>query len=154
MDPLVDLKDIHLPPPVDYWHLSFGWYLMVFGCFVGCLILLRNIYHRRNAVDPKQEVLQRLAHLRKAYEYEEDPIAIAIELSQLLRRVAMIVFPHQGIENLKNENWLAFLDRTGNTLSFSQGVGRALVSAPYQSLSRNKVDALFNLATMWLKQVS
>ena len=154
MDPLADLKDIHIPPSVDYWHLAMGWYLIVSLCFVGFLVIIWNLYNRWDSVNPTQDVLKRLEHLRKAYEYEEDPVAIAIELSQLLRRVAMMAFPHQGIENLRNEIWLDFLERTGNIQSFTQGVGRALISAPYHSQTKNSVEALFNLATTWVKQVS
>lgn len=143
MDPLSELKDIYIPPAVDHYQLANGGYLVFSLFIISFLILFWRLYLLKDFIVAQQTALKRIQHLRKAFDIEEDSIAITIEISQFLRRIAIKAFPHHDVVNLNGEAWLAFLDQTANTQEFSQGVGKRL--------DKNKVEKLFDLATYWVK---
>ena len=151
MDPLAQLKDIHLPPPVGNGPWAIGWIFLFSFCLFALIFLVWRIIRRWEFIKARRYLLGRLQQLKIEYDHEEDPVAIAIELSQLLRRAALCVFPRKDVAGLKSDAWLAFLDYTGKTSAFTQGPGRALLSAPYQSNASYDVDKLFNAVNNWIK---
>lgn len=143
MDALAELKDIYLPPPTDVWSLVIGRHLITSVCVFVLILFIWNFYKRINAVQTRQKNLEQLRHLRKAFEIEEDPTAISIEISQLLRRIATMAYPQLDVISLNGQAWLAFLDQTAKTQQFSQSVGKPL--------TKNKVEELFDLADKWVR---
>jgi Ca-activated chloride channel family protein len=71
----------------------------------------------------------------------------------LVRRTALAVFPRETIVPLTETAWLAFLDRSYGGDEFSGGVGRWLVSAPYQPTAPDpdELDALRGLVDRWIR---
>ncbi len=150
MDPLLKLKDIHQPAAISWWPLAPGWYVvlgLVLG-MIGYLIFL--IYRRQQRHQVAKLALQRLHQLRQAAATTPNH-TIVIELSILLRRVALIQHARQTVAGLQGDAWLAFLDNTANTTNFSEGAGRVLASAPYQKTAQVDYDALFALVEKWIK---
>lgn len=151
MNPLAQLRDIHVPRFLGFWPPAVGWYLLLLLTLlilVGAWFGWRS-YQRRIA--PRQEALGKLAKLKQLYARDADPVAIAIELSMLLRRAALAKYPRLQVASLRDNAWLKFLDKTGNTVEFTSGVGQALITAPYQRQSRYPVDALFTVTEAWIK---
>lgn len=151
MDPLAQLKDIHLPQPVSDWPMAMGWIVLFSAVFLSLVIYFWLTLKRWRLIKARRYVLNRLGQLKSEYAHEEDAVAIAIELSQLLRRAALSAFPRKDVAGLKSHAWLAFLDQTGNTTAFTQGPGRALQFAPYQSQTTYEVNALFLAVHRWVK---
>jgi len=73
-------------------------------------------------------------------------------LSQLLRQVAMSTHPREQVAGLAGEQWLAFLDGDDPQKSFSEGLGRSLIDAPYRPDADLETDALIALVRGWIKQ--
>jgi len=150
MNPLAQLRDIHVPQAISWWPLAVGWYMLIFLSLlviVGLTIWSYN-YWRMNR--PRREVLEKLGKLKQQYAREEDRVAIAVEISTLLRRATLAMFPRSEVANLQSEAWLQFLDNTGNTKAFTQGAGRILITAPYQSQAKFAADELFAVIDDWI----
>ena len=72
------------------------------------------------------------------------------QLSVLLRRISISVFPRTDSASLTGDAWLEFLDRSMSEQSFSCGPGRVLVEAPYRHGCQVDFDALFGLCDEWI----
>jgi hypothetical protein len=103
MNPLDQLKDIHLPPEVGMWLPAYGWWILtvlVLSLFVASLIWLRNRYKVRLA---KRQALVELSAINR----DEDNWPQ--QLNRLLKRVAITYFPHTAIATLHDKAWAEFL---------------------------------------------
>lgn len=151
MNPLSQLRDIHLPQGFGFWPLAIGWYVL------GLLILLTAVLigwaykKRQRRLLPRKEARTKLKTLKERYQRDQDAVAIAIELSMLLRRAALAAFPAEEVASLHDQQWLGFLDKMGDTSEFTRGVGQVLVSAPYQRQAAYQVDELFILIERWIE---
>lgn len=145
---LSQLRDIHLPPPVSWWPPAPGWWLLLTVLLVTALVLYWMVRrHRRNAW--RRQALQELARLQGS-----DDATVASQLSILLRRVAISLYPHEEVAALTGKAWLAFLDDTlGEGTPFQTGAGRALLIGPYAATVEIDSPALLSLAESWIKRV-
>jgi hypothetical protein len=152
-DPLAQLKDIHLPEAVSWWPPAPGWWG---GTAVVLALLLwaawRGVrYWRKTAY--KRAALRELKQLRRR---GGQPQQLLTDLSVLLRRVALAAFPAEEVASLHGKDWLAFLDRSGQTQAFSRGVGHYLAAAPYApdlpNTAGQDLDVIWRLARDWIRR--
>jgi hypothetical protein len=149
---LKDLRDIHLPDPIGLWPLAIGWYFLIALLLVLAILLIVHLIRRSRRLQSRRYMLQRLEELRERYAKDADAAAVAAELSALLRRASLVSFPRREVAGLQGEQWLNFLDETGATREFTQGIGRVLLSAPYQPHAQFEANALLDLATRWVSR--
>ncbi|CAM4445566.1 MAG: hypothetical protein LEGION0398_MBIBDBAK_00651 [Legionellaceae bacterium] len=145
---LTQLKDIHLPLEPSWWPLPIGWYfIFIFLISLVCFLSYYGFkYSRRN----HYRKLALMALTKLTYEQNGDPNLQLAQLSILLKRTALTAYPHLLIANLYGEAWLNFLDKTSNTVDFSQGVGRILLDAPYQKNTPIPTKEIINLSKKWI----
>lgn len=149
---LSQLRDIHLPPPVSIWPLAWGWYVLLIVLLLLGSCMLYWSYQRWNKLRRRQFILNELQRLEANWmDKQQRPETIG-ELSILLRRVALAIFPRQEVAGLNGDAWLQFLDRTANTQQFTQGEGRVLVTAPYQRQRVVVSEQLFILVREWIQR--
>lgn len=113
------LHDLVVPPPVPWWPPSPGWVILLAlaaGILLGWLV---KTFVRWQANRYRREALALL---------KETPAA---ELSSLVKRVALTVWPREEVAGLTGPAWLRFLDRTGGMNLFVAGPGRTLESAAF-----------------------
>lgn len=147
-DLLSQLRDIHYPPPISIWPLAIGWYV-VFALLVLLFLLAGYLWYRyikRHRL--KKIVLMRLEKLQTMQQNAD----IAEELSMLLKRAALAIYPRRDVAGLFGEPWLQFLDKTAMTTEFSNGFGRLLIVSPYQRKKQQLPDQLFDLIRNWVKK--
>jgi len=149
-DPLAQLKDIHLPPPVGWWPPAPGWWLA--GFFLLAMVsgggyLLWKSFHRGRY---RREALAALRQLRETH--RKDERFLLEEVSRLLRQVAIAIYGRQEVAALTGVGWLQFLDRTGKTDQFSKGAGQALGTMLYQPAVSLDHDQLCRVAEDWLRR--
>ena len=148
-DPLAQLKDIHLPPPVGWWPPAPGWWLVgicLLALVVGGGYLLWKFIRRGRY---RREALAGLKQLR---ELQQEPRILLEEVSRLLRQVAIAKYGREEVAALNGNGWLEFLDRTGKTDQFSRGAGRVLGVMLYQPTVAVDGDQLCQLAVAWIKR--
>ena len=149
-NPLVNLKDIHLPPPVSFWPPAPGWWilalLLISTLFIGGVWLYRKYKKRK----PKTEALRILKDLQILYQNSQDELVSLRNLSNLLRRTALTYYDNDTVASLQGSSWLEFLDKTGKTKEFSQGVGKVLGNELFQQKVKPDMNALFPLVKKWI----
>lgn len=151
---LQQLKDIHLPHPVSLWPAAPGW-IMVFFMLIGCIGYLFSAWYQRH--QKKKAIkfaLSKLKKLKDLMSENSENINIAAELSTLIRRAALYYFRREEIAGLSGNDWLNFLNRSGNTTQFTQETGRLLIDAPYRKNNTNDLTPLFALIHAWLVRIS
>lgn len=108
-NPLDQLRDIHLPEPIDVFPYAPGWWILlaILLIIVGYFIYRRMKYRRAiRLLIPAQAELNQLKSLAS------DSInsrAIA-SLSALLKRVCLLYFRPSQVASLSGAQWLAFLN--------------------------------------------
>ena len=150
-DPLAQLRDIHLPPPVSWWPPAPGWWGVA---LVLLLLLAALVWWLRRPAGRRQPVgrsaLAELARIEARFKQTGDSARLAAELSILLRQVAISRDDPTSVAALKGEAWLAYLDQTGGGEGFRHGPGQVLISAPYQRHAELEAGALIALVRQWL----
>ncbi len=145
---LNSLRDIHLPPPVGWFPPAPGWWLL------GALLLiaaLSGLWAWRRRTRLRRRSLRHLHRLHATWRKDRDDARYLRGLSRLLRQAAIAAHPEGTPAGLTGESWLAFLDHHGRTRAFTAGIGRTLLTAPYQARPQADVEALHRLARHWLE---
>ena len=129
--------------------MAIGWYFL--GILILSILIITIWWYISLRHKPIEEINHILTNLesRSAHENSEEILA---EISILLKRIAIMRFPQQNPHALFGEKWLAFLDSTGKTTSFTSGHGRALLDS-YQKKPLQNRDELFSLIKQWIRIV-
>jgi len=135
-NPLEQLRDIHLPTPISVWPPAPGWWMLflLVIIIVACGVWVYRRFIRPNV---RKQALIELELLTKRLAVELDEAKgtkqYFIDISILLRRIAISVFGSKQVAGLAGERWLKFLDETSSTTYFTAGDGRLLISVPYSN---------------------
>ena len=99
MDPLAQLKNIHLPEQVHNYPIAYGWWF-VLAAFIFTLILLIKKYknHRKNC----QAKNQALKHLN-------NPSLTTAQIISTVKWAALQYYPRQEVASLTNQALQKFL---------------------------------------------
>jgi Tfp pilus assembly protein PilO len=147
---LTDLRDIHLPPAIEWWPPAPGYFLLVF-----CLMLLALAgfwFHRRHRqTEMKRRALKDLTQLEREYALHLDVHLSAAQVSILLKQVALIYYPRATVAALQGEAWLLFLQDTSKKLPLAT-IKEVLLESPFSPQSSHAIKPLFTLARAWIKQ--
>jgi hypothetical protein len=134
------LHDIVAPGPTPWWPLAPAWY-WVLGLllFLGALYALQALQRwQRNRY--RREALAELSRLEPALLDASRRAQALTSLAELLKRAALSAWPRREVASLTGSAWSAFLDRTGNTTSFSTGLGSTLEQVSYDSRAAAALD--------------
>ncbi|RVU81481.1 DUF4381 domain-containing protein [Leucothrix sargassi] len=148
MNPLGQLKDIHLPSEVNWWPLAIGWWLVAAALVLLVILLVVSLRKRRLKKSQFATVMTPFDALASNQTLSSNEWLD--ELSMLLRRVAMNQQGRENVAGLVGKDWLSYLDKSANTTEFTQGVGQALADQPYQATAVYDRDALIALARRWI----
>lgn len=155
MDPnanaLMQLKDIHMPPPIGWWPLAPGWYLLsvMIILILFSIIFLGLRYHHNNRA--KRQALRVLKRYHEEYLQQANSQLTAARLSELLKRVALVYYPRTRVASLQGQAWVDFLNATANHCDFNT-VREHLIETPYQSPKPCDLSPLFAVIKQWITQ--
>jgi len=147
---LSQLKDIHQPQPVSWWPPAPGWFLLTLLILIVSFLLGMIIYKLWRRYYRKYFALKSLNRLNLQYQQNHETSIIA-KTSTLLKRVMIAKYGKQQIACLTDIEWLIFLDYISNTNDYTQGVGKSLLTAPYQAKMEPKPE-LFTLIEKTFKR--
>ena len=151
-DALEKLKDIHLPEAVSWWPLAPGWWLLL-GLFILMLALAFYLYKRSQRKSPEERIIeQSLEIFHQVKDQSLSPKELLMELSELLRRTAISLRGRDEVANLAGQAWLNFLNESGRTQAFTEGVGQAFADQPYRPEVEYNRQALLGLTHHWLQK--
>jgi len=148
------LRDIHLPDSVSWWPPAPGWWLVLIVMLALGALLRWLVNRRRNQSESVAvQVQQELRRIRTEFAQHHDKARLARELSELLRRVCISLFPRQATASLTGQAWLAFLDSQMDSTHFSLDDGKVLIEAPYRNEVEFDDEKLMQLVEQWLQRV-
>lgn len=150
MDPLSDLRDIHLPPPPPLWPPAPGWWLLGVAAIAALGLAARLAFRAWRRGRPRRAARRAIAALRDRHARGESPQVLVGELATLLRRAAMIRHPRARVAGLAGREWLEFLDDDAHR--FTEGVGTSLTTAPYARGESVDLEALLALCEDWVRR--
>nr|WP_036252941.1 DUF4381 domain-containing protein [Methylobacter sp. BBA5.1] len=144
------LRDIHMPEAIGWWPPATGWWLVAVSLplLIFLLVWLYKRLTRKTAVKTAKKMLAQI---------KQDPTldnhSKVVELSVLIRRVAISVAPRTQAAGLTGRAWLAYLDGSVKGSPFSEGIGCCLSDAPYRKtqLADAEISHLISLCEDWLK---
>ncbi len=149
------LRDIHLPDPVSWWPLAPGWWalllLLVSIVLITMYLIRRYRNHKISAIYLAKRELERI---KTDFNITQDKSNLVIELSELIRRLSISIFPREESAGLTGEEWLKFLDQYSEKNEFDNGIGRVLIEAPYQADPEFNSNELTELISIWLESVA
>jgi hypothetical protein len=151
IDPVAGLIDFPLPREVSLWPQTWEARIAIVLLLAAGIAAVWRFVHYRRVNRYRREALAELNAIAQAPPSgRKDPLT---RLTLLVRRTALAAFPREEVASLGGLAWLTFLDRTYGGHEFSQGVGRLLVSGPYQRISANEgeLQSLSGLVRRWIK---
>ena len=151
--PLQELRDVHLPDPISLWPPAPGWW-MVFGVVVTGVIVFMWMRAYRRRTKARRLAVAELGVVKQHYDTHHDDRWVVQQLSEIVRRYALASFPRTEVAGLVGSSWLGFLDQTGRTNQFTEGVGHLLSSVPYQLQLEVSAADLLSLVEHWIHHVS
>ena len=147
---LAQLRDIHLPNPVGWWPLAVGWYLLATLACVAMMGLVFFTYRHYKNNRFKRKALDLLDSYQRAYLNQPNSQLSCAQLSELLKRVALVYYPREQVASLQGQAWLDFLNQTSSGEDFNQ-IRDLLLESPYQLPKECDVGPLFKAAKTWIK---
>jgi hypothetical protein len=144
------LRDIHLPGPISWWPLAYGWWILL--AVVGVAGALGWLYYRRRYRE--RAAIRGLKSVAEALAEGTAPVVCVQRISMILRRFAMSIGESKSVAGLTGESWLNFLDRRWERDEFLAGVGRVLIYGPYAPpgrVSAGDANALNELCLDWVR---
>jgi hypothetical protein len=152
-DPVAGLIDIPLPQPVSLWPETWLSRIAIVVLFAAAVAALLRFIHYWRVNRYRREALSELDRIERGFVSQAAPGQLVAQLSVLVRRTALAAFPRERVASLAGSAWLAFLDDTCGEHEFSRGIGRLLVSAPYDRIAPTdrQISALVDLTRRWIK---
>lgn len=149
MNPLDQLRDIHLPESVNWWPLAIGWWLLA-GLLLTVLVLIwvrfNKTKQQRQMVNHAMESLQQLEA-----DTSLDSQQWLQALSALLRRIVINLHGRKATAGLVGKQWLDYLDSHSKKKGFSEGIGQILATQPYREVADYDRKVLSGLVRQWVK---
>jgi len=152
-DPLAQLQDIHVPADIGIWPPAWGWWVLLILVFVSIFALVFFINRKKNRNAYRALAIAELNNIQATYSAEQNSEYLQA-LSIILRRTALSGFGSRFNASLKGNEWLEWLDAqcAKTKHQFSQGVGVALLTGPYQKSPEFDRNELHNLSMLWVKE--
>ena len=149
-DPLAALRDIHAPDAPGFWPPAPGWIALAGLAVVLGLAAAVMAARRWRAERFRHEALASLRSLHARHVAGAPDGEIAMELSALVRRVALARHPREEVAGLTGERWLAWIEAT------LPGIGAparaALLDAPYARGCRFDVARALAACEQWVRR--
>jgi uncharacterized protein DUF4381 len=150
------LHDIIVAPAVPWWPPAPGWYWLLGFVFVIILILALRFLLRWQQNCYRREALAELARMETVLGNPAQKGGAVTRFAELLKRAALSAWPREKVASLTGSTWLAFLDHTGRTKSFTEGLGALLGQVPYDphladGLTEAQLRELAGCIRDWLK---
>jgi len=149
---LLQLRDIHMPPPVSAWPPGPAYYAVLALLIMLALLWLIRQRHLQYTA-PKREALAKLARLKACYLEKPEPTHTAAAITLLLKRVALVYHPRLDVASLHGSTWPPFLKKTSRRLDAAiDAASQILCEAPFNPQADHHLEPLFLMARHWIKQ--
>ena len=149
------LRDIHDLDAVPWWPLAQGWWWLFVVIMLIMLVAGIRYWIRYSGIMPgwRGDARRQLRGLKKAVR-NIPPRAVAGNLSELLRRIAMARSDRREAAGLTGDEWLVWLEQNDSSGFKWTRRGKVLLQAPYmppdRMVSREEIQRLIVAALRWV----
>jgi hypothetical protein len=159
-DPLAQLADIHLPGEVPFWPPAPGWWMLAGVLLVSLALMARYFYLQGQTKRKMNSALHELDQVYHTWQQKSQDehmrnqagLDLLYGFNAILKRVALVYFPHTDVAKLTGTAWLRFLDAADRSTDFGDGPGKVLSDGTYRPVFSADVDALHALVRRWIMQ--
>jgi hypothetical protein len=153
---LAQMRDIHGPDPVPLWPPAPGWWVVAAALLSLTLLWLAlSGWRAARERDWRRDANRRMRRLKKGLA-RNDSRAVASELSELLRRVAMARYGRAECAGLAGRDWLAWLKGKDPVRFDWVKHGKPLLELPYvppgAGTSMREMKVLVRAAVRWVER--
>ena len=141
-----ELRDIHVPPPPDWWPPAPGWWLLALLVLALVVLAIYKIIQIHKTRRMRRAVL---GELERCIAAAPHGVELAAALSQFLRR--MTLRDARDAVALHGDAWLAHLDGRVGGEEFRRGAGRVLLDAPFRREAEVDDAALIASVRRWTR---
>lgn len=160
-DPLSQLADIRLPEDIGLWPLAPGWWLLAvlaIALTVYALIILSRFLHKKRVVRYARGQLDRcLADREAASKTGIDDNSANLDyvnaVNAVLRRVALVHYPHEHVASLNGDRWLTFLRENGDANLLDERTANALAHGRFAPRCEVDPPTLHAMARQWINSL-
>ena len=151
-DPLANLKDINLPPPVSAWPPAPGWWIIGALLLLTALVASWKLWVRWQQRAYRRAAVRELDNMYAHWQQQRDDAAFQRAVNQLLKQTALAAFPHAQVAALHGADWLAFLDRQLHKPAFSLPPLHALGDSYRADAQSVPAVTLHEAARLWIRR--
>jgi hypothetical protein len=152
-DPLDQLRDIHLPDPVDWWPPAPGWWLLLLLAVIAIGLILRQLILRHRARAYRRAAALELEHIIQTWQRHQNDLLCLQQINKLLKRVALQAFPRTDVASLYGDDWARFLDLQWQRPPAAAFADTDLAAAVYSQQGQPcDVELIRKLTSSWLDQ--
>ena len=151
-NPLADLRDIHLPPPVSAWPPGKGYYTLL-ALFIFLYFIYRFYQKKRAQAAPKREALKTLSNIEADYKAHQKTKQTAAAITTLLKQITLAYHPRIDVASLHGQAWLSFLQKNSSHIDF-YALEKSLLEAPFNPKSNHDLSPLFLATKRFIQQRS
>ena len=145
---LTPLKDIHIMSEPSWWPLAYGWWLILFIIAVICIVYccLHHWWNNRPIIYAQKE-LKRIEGLSKDLDFLHAS-------SDLMKRVAILVFGREKIAPLTEDKWQSFLLKSAPKI-FTSHQAKLIAFSPYLTKLNTHIDrpVFSKLIRKWIQEI-
>ncbi len=129
---LAGLHDVVAPAPVSWAPQTLGWAVLAAALVALLAWWGWRAWKRAQANRYRKVALAEIDRVERALRLDPSSRRVALgTVNEILKRTALTAWPRAEVASLAGEDWLEFLDATGESRDFHAGPGRALADRVY-----------------------
>jgi len=136
---LDNLREIILPPPVPWWPLAAGWWVLLAVLCLAAVIAAFRAWRTWRGNAYRRAALRELA-----------VGGSAAAIAEILKRTALVAYPRTDVASLSGSAWLAWLAETGGR-QVPQAVTEALTRGVFANHDAADVGEVAAFAADWIR---
>ena len=118
IDPLSQLRDIHLPPPISWWPLAPGWWMLIFAGIFAFIYLTRILMQRYRSNLYRRQALKKLSLIiLNSQKCNTEKLALTMEL---LKQAVGSAYQGDHFNSQNNKDFILFLKNSCSKPCFTE----------------------------------
>jgi hypothetical protein len=164
IETLKEMKDIHMPTTeISIWPLAPGWWIVIVAVSLFLYFAIRYYIKFTESMEVKAK--KELEKIETKFAEHQDIKKLSIDISALLKRVAIVKFGYNDIAPLHGKAWLDFLRMHFAETELDQSFSKIIAEAPYapdeydfskifdtKKEKQEHVDSVFKTTQKWIEQ--
>lgn len=118
IDPLSQLRDIHLPPPISWWPLAPGWWILIFAGIFAFIYITRTLIQRYRSNLYRRQALKKLSLIiLNSQKRNTEKLALIMEL---LKQAVGSAYQGDHFNSQNNKDFVLFLKNSCSKPCFTE----------------------------------